>query len=99
MSFIVALLAPKVGELAAKAIVYGIIVLVIVGALAGIRQHYVNLGWNKHAEAVARQDNRAVETNKRVEEQTQKCSDANGYWDVITQGCKIGGDDTVEEKK
>jgi len=24
-----------------------------------------------------------------VEERTRKCSDDNGFWDVITQGCKL----------
>lgn len=98
MSILIALLAPRVGDLAARIIVYAVLAAIVAGTLLGIRQHYVNEGWRKHAAAVERQDSRAVETNKRVEERAQTCTDANGYWDVITQGCKLG-DDTAEEKK
>ena len=66
----------------------GLFVAVVVGAVA-IRQHYVNEGWRKHAAAVEKQDNRAVETNRKVEETAQKCTDTNGFWDVITQDCKL----------
>ena len=99
MSFIIALLAPKVGELAARAIVYAVLAALVAGTLLGIRQHYVNLGWYKHKAAIERQDNRAIDASKQVEEKTSTCSEKNGYWDVITQGCKIGDDDAVTEEK
>lgn len=93
MSFIITLLAGRVGgEFIAKLIVYGVVTVLIGGTLLTIRQHYVNEGWRKHAAAVERQDNRAIETNKRVDERANKCSDDNGFWDVITQNCKLQED-------
>lgn len=65
-----------------------IFVAVVTGALV-IRQHYVDVGWNKHKIAIEKQDQRAVDANKKVQEQTDKCSETNGFWDVVTQGCKL----------
>lgn len=92
MSFLITLLAGRVGTLAANAIVYGLIALIIGGTLLGIRQHYVNEGWRNHAAAVAKQDARAVETNRQVEATAQRCTDDSGFWDVITQSCKLQDD-------
>lgn len=97
MGFLVTLLAGRVGSLAANAIVYGVVVLIIGGTLLGIRQHYVNEGWRKHAAAVEKQDGRAIETNRRVEATTQKCTDDSGFWDVITQSCKLQDDGPATE--
>lgn len=72
-------------RLAIYAVVF---VAVVVGALT-IRQHYVNEGWRKHAAAVEKQDNRAIAANREVEKKANECSDTNGFWDVITQGCKL----------
>lgn len=72
-----------------RLVAYAVCVVAVVVALLVVRQHYVDLGWRKHAAAVAKQDDRAVEANKRVEEQADKCSDTNGFWDVVTQGCKL----------
>lgn len=72
-----------------RLIIYAVcIVAVMTGAIV-IRQHYVNLGWAKHKAAVEKQDNVAISASKEVERQTSKCSDDNGFWDVITQGCKL----------
>lgn len=90
MGMLISLLMGRgLSSLVAKAIVYGVITMIIGGTLLTIRQHYVNLGWKQHKVAVERQDNRAVEASKRVEEKTDKCSETNGFWDVITQGCKL----------
>lgn len=90
MNFLITLLVGRgLSELAARLVIYVVIAVLIGGVLLGIRQHYVNEGWRKHAAAVEKQDNRAVEANRRVEEKAQKCSDENGFWDVITQGCKL----------
>ena len=95
MGTIISLLVGRgLAPLAAKAIVYGILAAVVGGALLGIRQHYVNLGWNSHRAAVERQDNIAISASREVQKKTDACSDANGFWDVITQGCK-----TQEEEK
>ncbi len=86
---IVLMIANMFGISAFRLIAYAVCAVAVVGSLIAVRQHYVNVGWAKHAAAVERQDNRAVETNRRVEEQTSKCSDTNGFWDVVTQGCKL----------
>lgn len=94
MSMLIALLMGRgLSSLAAKAIIYGVIAMLVGGTLLGIRQHYVNLGWKQHKAAVEKQDNRAVEASKRVEEKTEKCSETTGFWDVITQGCKLQEED------
>jgi hypothetical protein len=90
MAWLVALLVGRgLSEFVARVIVYALIVAMISGVLLGIRQHYVNLGWYKHKAAVEKQDNKAIDASKEVEQKTQKCSDDNGFWDVITQGCKL----------
>lgn len=97
MSFLISLLAGRVGSLAASAIVYGGVVLVVGSTLLGIRQHYVNEGWRNHAAAVAKQDARAVETNRQVEANAKKCTDDSGFWDVITQSCKLQDDGSATQ--
>lgn len=72
-----------------RLVAYFSIVLAITVGAATLRQHYVNLGWNKHRAAVERQDARAVAASKQVEVKTEACSEKNGFWDVITQGCKL----------
>lgn len=81
--------------LAAKAIVYGVITAIIGGTLLGIRQHYINKGWRSAIEAVKKQDDRAVGAANRVDEKAAECNATNGYWDVVTQNCKL----QEEEKK
>jgi hypothetical protein len=93
MSFIVSLLVGRgLSALAAKAIVYAVIAAIVGGALLGIRQHYVNKGWNKAIAAVKKQDDRAAATADRVDETAKKCDESSGYWDVVTQNCKLGED-------
>lgn len=65
-----------------------IVVAVTTGALA-IRHHYVALGYSKAIAAVKKQDDRAKSAAEKVETKAAVCSDTNGYWDVITQGCKL----------
>lgn len=66
-------------------------VSVAVGAIT-IRQHYINKGWYAHKAAVEKQDDSAVAASVKVEKKTAVCTDANGYWDVLTQGCKLDED-------
>jgi hypothetical protein len=70
------------------AIYAGCIVLVLGGA-ATIRQHYINKGYASALAAVKKQDDRAVAAANEVEQKTTVCSNTNGYWDVITQNCKL----------
>jgi hypothetical protein len=64
-------------------------VSVTVGALA-VRQHYINKGYASAIAAVKKQDDRAVSAAEKVEKKAAACQDGvNGYWDVITQSCKL----------
>ena len=89
MGFLVALLAPRFGALIANVIVYGVIAVIISGTLLGIRHHYVKLGYDKAIAAVKKQDDRAVAAADKVQKTTDQCTETNGYWDVITQNCKL----------
>lgn len=96
MEILISLLMGRgLSALAAKAIVYAVIAAVAGGVFIGVTNHYVNKGWYKHKAAVEKQDNRAIEASKQVEEKTQKCSEQSGFWDVITKGCML----QEEEKK
>lgn len=90
MAFLISLLVGRgLSSLAAKAIVYAVLATLVAGTLLGIRQHYVNLGWHKAIAAVKKQDDKAVAAADRVQEKAAKCDETNGYWDVITQNCKL----------
>ena len=79
-----------------RLIMYAGIAIAVISALVAVRQHYVNVGWNSHKAAVERQDNIAVAASREVQKRADACSDQNGFWDVITQGCKL---QEAEEKK
>ena len=90
MGFFVSLLIGRgLSALAAKAIIYGIITMLVGGTLLGIRQHYVNKGWRNAIAAVKKQDDRASDAARNVEQTTAKCDETNGFWDVITQDCRL----------
>lgn len=72
-----------------RLIMYAVLgISILTGALA-LRQHYINKGWYAHAAKVQKQDNAAIDAAKKVEKKTEACSNTNGYWDVITQKCKL----------
>lgn len=70
------------------AVYAALIVAVVIGALT-VRQHYINKGYHSAIEAVKKQDDRAVAAATKVEQKAAVCTETNGYWDVITQGCKL----------
>jgi hypothetical protein len=89
---IVGWIADRLGlsKLLAEIIMIATLVVVIVIAGFAIRQHYVNEGWNKALVAVKKQDDKAVAAAVKVEKKAAACQDGiNGYWDVITQSCKL----------
>lgn len=62
---------------------------VVTGALA-IRHHYVALGYSKALVAVAKQNDVTKAAAVKIEAKAAKCQEGiNGYWDVVTQGCKL----------
>jgi len=72
-----------------RLIVYALaVVAVIVGALT-IRQHYINKGYQAALVAVKKQDNIAIDAARKVEKKAAVCTETSGYWDVITQSCKL----------
>lgn len=79
-----------------RLIIYAVaIVAVVVGGFT-IRQHYINVGWYKHAAKIEKQDNAAVSVDKKVESDLKTCTDANGFWDVITQNCMTQEEETAK---
>ncbi len=79
-----------------RLIIYVVAVVAVVTGALVIRQHYVNVGWYSHKAAVERQDNIAISASREVEKKADACSEANGFWDVITQGCKMQEEETVK---
>ena len=69
--------------------IYAACVALVLGAGVTIRQHYINKGYHSAIAAVKKQDDRAVAAANKVEEKTAACTEANGYWDVISQNCKL----------
>lgn len=91
MSLLISLLVGRgLSEFAARAIIYAVIAALVGGTLLGIRQHYVNEGWRKALVAVKKQDDRAARAADQVQETAAKCDESNGFWDVVTQNCKLG---------
>lgn len=69
--------------------IYAGCIAIALGGAVTIRQHYINKGFNSAMVRVQKQDDRAVAAANKVEQKTAACSDANGYWDVMTQNCKL----------
>lgn len=87
--FIANLFGISLSALAARLIAYGIVIAIVVTAALSIRQHYINKGYKSAIAAVKKQDDRAIDAANKVEQKATVCTDKNGYWDVITQGCKL----------
>lgn len=87
--FIAKLFGVSLSAFAARVIAYGLVVAIVGGAAITIRQHYINKGYKSAIAAVKKQDDRAVEAATKVEKKATVCTEQNGYWDVITQDCKL----------
>jgi hypothetical protein len=89
---IVGWIADRLGlsKLLAELIMIGVLLLVaFIGAMT-IRQHYINKGYASAIAAVKKQDDKAAAAAVKVEKKAAACQDGiNGYWDVITQSCKL----------
>lgn len=68
---------------------YAAVAVLVTGGALTIRQHYINKGYASALAAVKKQDGRAVAAANKVEKRSNDCTDKNGYWDVLTQGCKL----------
>ena len=89
ITFIAGLFGINLSALAARLIACAIVIAIVVSAALAIRQHYINKGYKSAIAAVKKQDDRAVEAASKVEQKATVCTEQNGYWDVITQGCKL----------
>lgn len=89
MAAIITMIAGFLGISSARLIAYAVVTVAIVIAGLTIRQHYINEGWDKAMARVQKQDDAAVAAARKVEKRVTVCSEANGYWDVVTQGCKL----------
>ncbi len=83
--------AGVLGYVLVRLIVFG---MLVVGTFTAVRHYYVNKGWQAHKAAVERQDNIAISASREVQKRTDKCTAENGFWDVITQDCKLMDEET-----
>jgi hypothetical protein len=82
-------IANLLGISVSRLVVYaGIALAIVVGALT-IRQHYINKGYASAIAAVKKQDDKAVAAANKVEKKAAVCTETSGYWDVISQSCKL----------
>ena len=72
-----------------RLIIYAVCFVAVIIAGLTIRQHYVNLGYAKAIAAVKKQDDRAVAAAEKVEQKASVCTEKSGWWDVVTQSCKL----------
>lgn len=70
-----------------RLVAYAIIAIAVVAGAATIRQHYINLGWDKAITAVKKQDAKAKAAADEVERKAGACA-IDSYWDVIAATCK-----------
>lgn len=75
-----------------RLVMYASIIAAIVGGAIAVRHHYVAIGYHKAISDVKKQDDRAVDAANEVEKRAAKCDETSGYWDVITQNCKLQED-------
>lgn len=85
----IAIVAKFFGISVLRLAIYGVVAALVTGGALTIRQHYVNKGYASAIKAVKKQDDRAIAAADRVEKKAAACTDTNGYWDVVTQGCKL----------
>jgi hypothetical protein len=73
-----------------RLLIYAGIAVAVITAGVSIRNHYVNVGWDKALEAVKKQDATAAEAASQAQRTVDDCYNANGTWSVITGSCTLG---------
>lgn len=86
---IILAIANMLGISVFRLIAYAAIAATVTAGAVAIRHHYVDLGFKKAIEAVKKQDDKAIGAAQAVERKATLCTNDNGYWDVITQACKL----------
>ena len=89
MPGIILTIAGWFGISAFRLVAYASIAALVAGGALTIRQHYINKGYASAIAAVKKQDTKAIGAAQAVERKAIICTNENGYWDVITQGCKL----------
>lgn len=89
MAAFIAMIAGLLGINSGRLIAYVAVTIAMIIAALTIRQHYINAGWDKAMARVQKQDDAAAAAARNVEKRAAVCSETNGYWDVVTQGCKL----------
>lgn len=89
MPAILLTIANMLGISVFRLVAYAAIFVLVTGGAVAVRQHYVNKGYASALAAVKKQDDRAVAAANRVQQKAAKCDETNGFWDVITQDCKL----------
>lgn len=72
-----------------RLVAYAGIFFAVSAGLVAVRHHYVALGYQHAILEVRKQDDHAVAAANKVEEKAAECDATNGFWDVITQNCKL----------
>jgi hypothetical protein len=73
-----------------RLIAYAAIAATVTAGALTVRHHYIAKGYASAIAAVKKQDDRAVSAAAKVEQKAASCQDGtNGYWDVLTQACKL----------
>jgi hypothetical protein len=66
----------------------GGLVLAAVAGFVGVKTHYTNVGYNQAMEAVAAQDQEAINAAASARERVRSCRDTGGVWDVTEGVCR-----------
>jgi hypothetical protein len=86
---IVTTIAAALGISPLRLLIYAGIAVAVITAGVSIRNHYVNVGWDKALEAVKAQDTTAKVAASNAQRTVDDCYNANGTWSVITGSCTL----------
>lgn len=87
---IIAAIAGFFGISIFRLVAYAAIATAVVAGGLTIRHHYVALGYEKALEAVAKQNEITRDAADKIGMKADKCAEGiNGYWDIVTQSCKL----------
>jgi hypothetical protein len=67
--------------------IYIAVTVAVIIAGFTIRQHFINVGWNKAMTRVEKQNDKAAAAAAKVKERADSCSE-NSWWDVVSASCK-----------
>lgn len=74
--------------LAVKAIGIGLVIAAIVGGFLYLKTHYYNQGYAAAVQAIAAQDQRAINARDEALAKVRACRNRGGTWDVVDGMCR-----------